>query len=91
MKKIILALAILLSMNMGCIFAQTIKIENGMSVSAMKPEGFHVYNKNLYSYAGLIGLDYLKHTYFYLSSEIGYVAKGGTLGDVILTDYFWSI
>ncbi len=33
---------------------------------------------NLYTYSLLLGCDYLEHRYFYLSSGIGYIQKGGT-------------
>ena len=61
------------------VFAQTIKISNGLSVSSIKGKEivFDLLSENRYDYSGFVGLNYWHHNYFYLSSEIGYASKGG--------------
>ena len=55
------------------------KVSNGLSVSSIKGETvvFDFYDEYRYDYSGFVGLNYWHHNYFYLSSEIGYVSKGG--------------
>ena len=63
--------------------AQCIKINNGIVISSINHDKMPVLNNNETSYAGSIGIDYLNHKYFFLSSEAGYSATGGH--DYILT------
>lgn len=76
MKKVIVCLLLALS-NFSLLSSQVIKIENGLSISSMNSTKFNLLNDNLYTYAVLLGCDYLEHRYFYLSSGIGYIQKGG--------------
>lgn len=74
MKKILLVVFALLMMGVNEIFSQVVKVENGLSLSWMK--GDNLENK-LSAYSVMLGCDYLEHDWFYLSSEIGYIKKGG--------------
>ena len=76
MKKVIVCLLLALS-NFSLLSSQVIKIENGLSISSMNSTKFNLLNDNLYTYSVLLGCDYLEHRYFYLSSGIGYIQKGG--------------
>jgi hypothetical protein len=76
MKKAILLFSLLL-ISTPVIFSQTIKLENGISISSMNSEKFTLLNKNIHSYSMTLGCDYWEHPYFYLSSEIGYIRTGG--------------
>jgi len=79
MRKKILCIVFLLVIGQICVFAQIIKVSNGLSVSSIKGETevFDFFNEYRYDYSGFIGLNYCYHNYFFLSSEIGYVSKGG--------------
>ena len=79
MRKKILYIVYLLIISQIGVFAQTIKISNGLSVSSIKGETevFDFFNEYRCDYSGFIGLNYCYHNYFFLSSEIGYVSKGG--------------
>ncbi|TXD82199.1 PorT family protein [Subsaximicrobium wynnwilliamsii] len=65
-------------------FAQTLKVKNGISISSMDLteseaviSGFEILNQNIVTYSFSFGLDYFESKYFYLSSEVGYLQKGG--------------
>ena len=77
MKKVIICLLLTLS-NLSLLSSEVIKIENGLSISSINSTKFNLLNDNLYTYSLLLGCDYLEHRYFYLSSGIGYIQKGGT-------------
>lgn len=77
MKKVIICLLLTL-LNLSLLSSQVIKIENGLSISSINSTKFNLLNDNLYTYSLLLGCDYLEHRYFYLSSGIGYILKGGT-------------
>ncbi len=58
--------------------AQVLKIENGLSFSSMQDDTpMHQFVHNATGYTGRIGVDWLQHKWFYLSSEVGYMATGG--------------
>lgn len=57
--------------------AQTIKLENGISSSSMRSDNISFLNKKITTYSVLVGYEYLNHKYYYLSSAIGYLRKGG--------------
>lgn len=59
------------------VFSQTIKISNGVLFSNTTDRQKEFMNKMITSYSFLVGLDYLEHKYYYLSSEIGYTKLGG--------------
>ncbi len=76
MKKVILV-STLLSVISFYSFSQVIKIGNGIDISSMENSKFNLLPNKRTGYVGTIGLDYFEHKYFYLSSEIGYLQKGG--------------
>jgi hypothetical protein len=59
------------------LFSQTIKIETGLSYSSMNSDKFGMLNEGIINYSVIAGCDYFDHKLFYLSSEIGYIKKGG--------------
>ena len=64
----------------GCTYvhSQTVKIFNGVVLSQLRTttvEG--VYDSYVCDYSCSLGIDYWKHKYFNLSSQIGYVTRGG--------------
>lgn len=71
---------------------QTLKIQKGTSISnltwnlyGLTNEPISPYNKPLFSYAIFAGIDYLDKPYFNLSSNIGFIRKGGK-GEAFFTD-----
>lgn len=74
MKSIVLILLFVFFSNLS--YAQVLKLYNGLSVSSNKNELGLLANK-YYGYYGAIGIDYLLHDYYYLSSQLGYLGKGG--------------
>ncbi len=58
--------------------AQVLKIENGMAFSSLVNEGEDLFDKSLSSYQMSIGLDYLDQGWYALSSNVGYLRKGGS-------------
>lgn len=74
MKKIVFIVLAFLTLSVSNVFAQLIKIENGASFSWMQGD---VLESKLPAYSVMFGCDYLEHDWFYLSSEIGYIKKGG--------------
>ena len=61
----------------SALYAQTIKIENGVTCSSMRTNTIDILNRNILDYSLFVGCDYLDHEHYYLSSEIGYTTKGG--------------
>lgn len=57
--------------------AQTLKIDNGITINHLHDSDFDQFKGTFNSYAGQIGIEYLERKYFYLSSGIGYVKLGG--------------
>ncbi len=55
--------------------AQVIKIENGINISTMKLKG-GASLETMSSYQVALGIDYLDHSWFNLSSNVGYMKKG---------------
>lgn len=58
-------------------YSQIIKIENGLAVSAMSGSKLNFFENNINAFSSTIGYEYFEHKFFYLSSEIGYIRKGG--------------
>jgi hypothetical protein len=56
----------------------------------MKSKHFNLLEQKTNSYIGAIGVDYFEHKYFYLSSKIGYMKRGGR-DKVILVDEQFNI
>jgi len=86
MKKVIICFVLVLS-NYLLVSSQVIKVENGLSVSSMNSSKFDLMNGSFYSYSVLLGCDYWEHPYFYLSSSIGYIKKGGKDNVLLLDSY----
>lgn len=70
-KMFFLVLLILIA---GEIKAQIIRVDNGISFSSIHDYIFH---KKIYPYHFSLGIDYLDRNFFYLSSDVGYIRKGG--------------
>lgn len=83
-KKYIIALLLITSFL--SVKAQCIRLENGFSFSSLKSDRVPMFTDNIQRYAFLVGADYWEHSYWNLSSEIGYVTKGGKEKDLILDD-----
>ncbi|WP_297906534.1 outer membrane beta-barrel protein [uncultured Parabacteroides sp.] len=66
--------------------AQVLKIENGMAFSSLVNEGEDLFDKSLSSYQMSIGLDYLDQGWYELSSNVGYLRKGGSFDFYETTD-----
>jgi hypothetical protein len=64
---------------------QTIKIQTGTSLSnlAWSNSDIHAYEKTLTGYSFFAGTDFLNKKYFNLSSNIGFLRKGGKGGAII--------
>lgn len=64
-------------------FGQTLKIQSGVSISTIDMQtsgsstGLTKDNKRLVGYSFFVGMDYLQHKNFNLSSNIGMLRKGG--------------
>jgi hypothetical protein len=76
MKKLLI-LALILIFTKSSLFAQVIKIENGIAISSLSSDKVDVLKKNIITYSVSVGMDYWKNSFFYLSSEVGYLKKGG--------------
>lgn len=67
----------------GCMltgYGQTLKWSNGIALSSMKAHPKRILKDPRISYSGFVGCDYGTHTYYYLSSEIGFLQMGGKEG-----------
>lgn len=73
------------------IFGQIIKIENGMAISSINSTKFDVLEKHITTYSISVGLDYWENKTFYMSSEIGYLRKGGKQQNDLLPENFKNI
>src|SRR5690625_3642928 len=67
---------ILLSQS-STVFSQVLKVNNGISISSVKSKKVDMLSKSMSAYSFSLGVDYLEKEHFYLSSEIGYLKKGG--------------
>jgi len=76
MKKLIGLIFIVVFAN-SPIFSQVIKLENGVAISSLNSTKFDFLNKHITTYSLLVGMDYWENKIFYLSSEAGYLQKGG--------------
>ena len=62
------------------ISAQTIKIEQGVAVSSLdgyNVSGTDLFDENITPYQIAIGIDYCENKWWNLSSNIGFITKGG--------------
>lgn len=76
MKKTMVALLCLVTCCVP-LCAQVIKIENGMTLSSMTRNEYDFFTHAAAGYTGRVGVEWLEHRWFYLSSEVGYMATGG--------------
>lgn len=76
MKKKILMMAFV-CLCTHTVFSQIIKVNGGLSLSAMDIKNSSTLNDNLSNPFVTAGLDYWEHKYWYLSSEVGFIKKGG--------------
>ena len=76
MKKTMVALLCLVTCCVP-LCAQVIKIENGMTLSSMTRNEYDFFTHTATGYTARVGIDWLEHRWFYLSSEVGYMATGG--------------
>lgn len=74
MKKIVLIVFAFLLVGVGEMYSQVIKMEHGANLTWM--DGGGLTKKNL-SYSFMLGCDYLENDWMMLSSEIGYIKRGG--------------
>ena len=74
MRKIILIIVAFLSMGVRDVYSQVIKMEHRANLTWMDGGGFTKKNP---SYSFMVGCDYLENDWMMLSSEIGYVKRGG--------------
>lgn len=78
MKRIALLIVVALLTIMSSV-AQVIKLDAGASFSSMQDDtSLHQFTGNNTGFTALLGIDWLEHKYFYLSSQVGYMATGGT-------------
>lgn len=77
MKKLVCLIGLICLFCSERTFSQVIKIENGVSFSKMNAASSLNIHNPLPFYTVNIGCDYLEKDWFFLSSEIGYVRKGG--------------
>lgn len=73
MKKILFLLLLFIS-NLS--HGQILKLYNGLSISSNKNE-LDLLSSDYCGYYGAIGVDYWSHDNYYLSSQLGYLGKGG--------------
>lgn len=76
MKKMIMAVLCLVGWCM-LLGAQVIKMENGVTLASMTRNEYDFFTHTATGYTGRLGIDWLEHRWFYLSSEVGYMATGG--------------
>jgi hypothetical protein len=90
MHKILLVSTILL-LNSLATFSQLVKVENGISISSMNENRFGLFEQNIYSTTHAIGYEYFRHSFYYLSSKIAYVEKGGKEHLFMLDDQYKTL
>ena len=66
--------------------AQNLKINSGLSFSSLnfKIGEVNLYDSRIKSFHTSLGVDYLEHKYFFISSEIGLIEKGGQEANISL-------
>lgn len=72
-------------------FSQVLKIKNGVAISAINVKELDILNEHITTYSISVGMDYLENKSFYLSSEIGYLQKGGKEENKSLPEDFRNI
>lgn len=80
---------LLLLLLCNCVYAysQTIKVANGIGISKMYSSDIEdIYSSYTYDYSNSLGISYWNHKYFNLSSQIGYITKGGISNTTVWGD-----
>ncbi len=76
-KKLSLSILIIL-INTLNLFSQIIKVENGISMTSFQFKSYESpFDKKIYTYQISSGIDYLDKGWFNLSSNVGYIRRGG--------------
>lgn len=68
----------------GTSYAQTFKIDNGVTINSLKGEDFDIFPRKIVSYSMMLGVEYFQRQWYYLSSQIGYLQLGGKEGEMAL-------
>ena len=76
MKTLLVFFSIYIFIN-SSVFAQVVKLENGVAISAINSGDFDILDKHITTYSVLVGMDYWEKKTFYLSGALGYLKKGG--------------
>jgi len=76
----------LLFIQANSMLAQTINIKNGITFSSMNFNKINLFESKIQTYSFTIGTEYLSHTWWELSSEMGYIQKGGKEKEIIEND-----
>jgi hypothetical protein len=66
----------------GTSYAQTFKIDNGVTINSLKGEDFDIFPRKIATYSMMLGVEYFQRKWYYLSSEIGYLKLGGKEGEM---------
>jgi len=59
-------------------FSQVLKVDAGVSFSAMESNASNILTDPYRDFNINLGLNYITHKYFHLSSQIGYLTRGGS-------------
>lgn len=70
-KSIVFLLLLLLTTPR--VFSQVLFVENGVSLSSLQ----HLYDKNSCMYQMNVGIDYVNSKWYFLSSSVGFLQRGG--------------
>ena len=82
MKRLFVILLVLFLFTSANLFSQVINWENGVAISSVKPFN----DGKITTYQSQIGLDYADKGWFYLSSNVGYIRKGGSMDVLYVED-----
>lgn len=68
-------------------YSQTIKVANGLGISKMYSSDIEdIYSSYSCDYSTFLGISFWDHKYFNLSSQIGYITKGGISNTTVWGD-----
>lgn len=77
--------AIFIFLSISTSFSQSLYIKNGLSISRMtNKKDLPILNKNITNYSFFLGTEYFVHKNYEISSEIGYLVRGGSEVDLII-------
>lgn len=80
MKKILLISCCLLEL--ASLKAQIIHVENGINISRFAKGELPIFTSPIRNYTSSIGIDYLEHKYWFLTSDCSFFQRGGEERDV---------